>query len=286
MYQYYGDGYLRVAIPGSRSELYISVWFRPQHSYNQNGCARIQVVLIDGKVIYVRLNYTHWDAYVDGVLVGTGSVILQAEWHNVQFHLLVADAGTLQVKVEGILDIDYSGDTKPGTSVVIDSVCLRMTGPGGSPSDHDRWDDFVVGYGGWPGDIWVDAIYPDGDDAVQWSRSAGAVNYALVDEDPPSDADYVYTITNTHKDVYTLEDWDGAGKTPLFVVQWCRAKKDSAGSQQVELVMDDGTEDIGAAQNILTSYRYVNRLMMNPPSGGAWSEAIIDALKVGQRAVI
>jgi len=242
--------------------------------------------LTGGKVIYIRLNYTHWDAYVDGVLVGTGTVILPAAWHSIQFHLNVADAGTLQTKIEGISDIDYSGDTKPGASAVIDSVYLRMTGPGGAPIDHDRWDDFVIGYGGWPGDIWVDALYPNGDDVVQWSRSAGADNYALVDEDPPSDADYVYTTTNGHKDVYTLEDWDGTGKTPLFVVQWCRAKKDSAGSQQIKLVMDDGTESVSAAEDVLTSYRYVNRLLMAPPSGGAWTDAVIDGLKVGQEAVL
>jgi hypothetical protein len=263
----------------AQSEVYVSFWIHPSTCYNQNQLGKILL----GAAITLDLEYTHWDLHGPaGTTVGTRTI--SSGWHHIQIHLIKhATDGIFTTHINGIQDINFTGNTGAGT---VNYLGLFCDSGGSKQHSYLYLDDMVIQTGDWPGDVRIEPLLLNGDDAVQWTRSAGGDNYALVDEVPPSDADYVYSETDGHKDLYTLADFDTADKTPVFVVQWCRAKKDEAAAHQAKLVLDDGTESVGDAEDLDTSYVSLQRIHETKPSGGVWTDAALDALKTGAIATI
>lgn len=281
--QFQSARWVRAETTGSPSDLYIGVWVKYGSSYN-----RIYIDLADGSTLSLRPDGNgYWDLYVDGSLVAEGTTEIDTSyWHHVQIHVQISDTGQVDTKIEGFDDISYSGDTKPGSSSVIEFVRLYCSGGGGDA----YWDDWVFGTGGWPGDIRMEPLTLNGDTAtINWDGSDGdqVDNYALLDEQGPNDNDYVESVTTGDQDKYTLEDFDITNKDPIAVILWVRAKKDEADTHQIKLILDDGTtEDIGSAIDLLTSYLYLHRIDETAPSGGSWTDALLDALQVGIESVV
>jgi len=279
--------FFRVAVSGS--DYYVGAWvYLPAQYLGTDGILAIQAVLDDGKIIEVNIavGNSTYDAYVDSALVASGTVVIERDnWHHVQVHFIIADAGTIATVIEGIADITYSGDTKPSATTNIVFIKFLM-----AATSRNSWvDDLTIGTGGWPGDWRFDAIVPNADTATeQWSLSAGADSYALIDEIPPSDSDYLYTATTGQRTLVELADWDGAGKSPQAVVVWTRAWKSDATADQIKQVLVSGaTTDVGAAQDLLTSATHVKTVYDNDPNTAAeWTDAAIDAIQVGVDSVI
>lgn len=247
---------------------------------------RIEAVLADGNVVDVRFATTGWKAYVDAALVASGTVAVALNtWHHVQVRFFIDNAGYIKTKVDGIDDIDYSGDTQPGASAAISYARMQVHAIASASSDA-YIDNFVYGTGDWPGDIRFDGLVPNGDSSVQWTPSTETDNYALVDERPPSDVDYVSTGSLNYKDLYTLGDWSGTGKTPQFVMAWHRAWKDAAGDRSMsQIISSGGTESSSGSFALATSGTYYWKLFATEPStGSTWTDATIDGLLLGQEA--
>ena len=275
------DAWARIPVPGTTSELYVSGYI-----YTQNyGYTAFGVVLDTGEVVELRKGistYT-WDLYIDGSLAQAGSIAVPPnQYQNVQAYFNIDNSGAVQTKIDGVDDIDYSGDTQPGAGNTISYVRQYQLWE----ASWSLWDDISFGLGDWGGDIRFDGIVPDSDDSVEWTPSTGADNYALVDERPPSTVDYVSTSGSGLTDKYTLGDWSGAAKTPQFVVAWAYAKKDTAGSIQLQLLVDSNAdEDVSPALDLSTSDAYYSHLVAeDPDAAGAWTDSTIDALKVGIRS--
>lgn len=274
---------------GSPTDVYVGLWIKYTHDDAVNNIMiRAET---DGTDLSLRADVAtgglYYDTYVGGSKVADGTIHLPdyVVYHHVQIRFHLADSGHIETRVEGLDDISYSGDTKQGGATEITAIVLDWA----SGNLYKAYiDDFAFGTGGWPGDIRFDALVPDGDDSVTWTGSDGnqVDNYALIDEVGPSDADYVRSTADAEQDKYDLADWDGTDKTPTTVILWARVKKDEAAAHLLKLILDDGTENVSAGHNLLTSFGYVHRLDETPPSGGAWDESTIDDLKVGVESEI
>lgn len=280
-----GSGHVQQPLGGAQSEAYQSVWVDPSNAGDEDSI--ISFVLADGNTVFLRYRTgsNTWDAYVGGSNIASGSVESPDGYHNVQVYLLSSDSGSIQTKVDGIDDINYSGDTKPGTSTVIEYCRLQQSATSGPSTYFDNW---VFGDDGWPGDWRFDKSFPNGDTATEdWILSTGTDSYVLLDEAPPDDNDYIYTTTNSDQTIVDLEDWSGSGFTPQAVMMWARAQKDSASGQQLKIIDSDGTNtNVGSAQDILTSWSYVFKFRTTAPDGGAWTDTDVDNLQVGVEASI
>ena len=277
-------GWARFPVAGTPSELYVGVWVRPDGNYY----GEIGFYVTSGHYVGLRHDGTYWDAYVDGSKVADGTCAhAGASWHLVELHVIVGDSGTIESRVDGVVDITYSGDTKPGATTAISYVRLYqyVTGLGNDADSY--WDDFTMGTGGWPGDIrYASALVPNADTAQKdWTPSTGVDNYAMVDEKPPSDADYVSAGSVNFKDLYTLSNWSaGANEEPRFIVDWVRAKKDVADSCFMEYIVKSGsTESSSGSFALTTDFVYYGRVLDNDPDTAAeWTANAINALDVGQ----
>jgi len=72
------------------------------------------------------------------------------------------------------------------------------------------------------------------------------------------------------------------------VIEWAYAKKDSAiADDKIRLQMADGVNTItGDWLSLLTNYEYRYFFSATAPDGGAWTDADIDALKIGPESDI
>lgn len=279
------ERWARVPVPVITSQLYVStyVW------NNTIGYVSLGAILDSGEVVELRKYATGltWDLYIDGSLVQAGSISVPNEqFQQVQVYFNIDNSGGVASKIDGVDDIDYSGDTQPGTGSTITHVRQLQDGVI-NHSGQSYWDDFSFGLGDWGGDVRFDALLPNGDNSVQWTPSTGADNYALVDERPPSTADYVSAGSPGLEDLYDLADWSGTAKTPQFVTAWAYAKKDVAGDIQLQLFVDsNGEESAGSPLDLSTADAYYYHLAAtDPDTDGAWSDSAIDALKIGVRSV-
>ena len=114
-----------------------------------------------------------------------------------QFLEILIDTWTSEFtsRINGLQDIAYS---TTGWDSTIERVLLGLRG--------SYFDDVSYGHSGWPGDIRYEVLVPN---AVQgtneWTCSTGTDHYALVDEIPPSDTDYLSTDTDDLDDIFSNE---------------------------------------------------------------------------------
>jgi len=278
----------RWSIPGIPANPSVSVWINPDDCYDDYEMY-LRFLLDTGEYIDLRWNTgTHtFDAYVDGSLVAGGSVeVSNNDWFHVQFYLVVADSGSIQVKIDGHESINYSGDTKPQAGTTGATYFYAYGGGGGTKNFFI--DDLVIGTGGFLGDLRCYDLRPSADTAqADWTPSTGSDHYALLDETPEDDADYVSTATNGHADELELEDFDASDKTPVAVVAWVRAKADDAVGAQLKVGVDSGGTDDVETVDLSTAWEYYFHTMDdNPADSAEWEDADIDALKLRYEAVI
>ena len=282
-------GYINIEITSMETDLYISVWAYPGVAgYVSENTMKIGVVSWNGSEwqtdLGIEFDQGYWNAFVDGVEVATGSIRVVNAYHHISIHLKTDSTLTIETKIDGISDIHYADSPIGGQ---LSFITFLMVASGGGQGFY--FDDIAIGSGGWLGDIRIEAIIPDSDTATaQWTPSTGSDNYAMVDEIPPNDSDFVYTETNSDRDVYTLSDWIGLHKIPVAIVQWLRAWKGSADSQDIKMITVSGATTVLSTPILVTSSpkMYKQILERDPDGDIPWTESSINDLKIGQEAEI
>jgi len=281
------NGEARFPIDGTPANPSFSVWTLFSHiDYYNSNYLILKIKLGTGEYIELRWNgATHTlDAYVDSGLVANGSVILTTnDWFHVQCAVTIADAGTILVKINGHESINYSGDTQPGAATGGTYVQLR----GGTNESRQKFDNLVIGSGGYLGDLRCIDIRPNADTAQDdWTPSAGD-NYSTIDETPPSDADYNEINLNAQADELALGDFDGATYTPLAITAWARARMEAATGDSIKVGIDSNGVDDVTQSALSTAYEYYFHTNDENPDGpAAWDDAAIDALLLRYESVI
>lgn len=268
------NGTMYADLSSAQNEVYGTVWI-----YNGN-LEHLEVRHDATTIIRFAYNNGCWDAYRGtSVLIASGTKpIPNGIWYCFQFHVTVDDSsGIVETWVDGVADIDFTGDTKPGSDTTINKLYAFQNVAGAA-----YLDDITVATTQY-GDIRYDALQPDGDDTAEWAPSAGIDNYAMVDEIPYSDADYVTSGSPPagHTDKYTLENWPATGKSPQFCMCWARAWKTDAGARQIEHGVDSGgVEDTSGYYDIATSPDfYAHPVESDPFTSGSFTPDSINNLK-------
>ena len=231
-----------------------------------------------------------------GTLVATGTHPISANnWYLIEVHVKIGDSpdGIIQVKIDGVLDIDFSGDTKPGTDADVNGFGW-VPGP-----SHIMWiDDLALNdvAGGvddsWCGDGRIIRLSANGNgDASDFDGSDGnqVDNYLLVDEIiSDGDTTYVQSSTLDERDLYNLSA-SGLVATQdeiLRVYGEVRARDTgSAGNLIAMVVKTGGTEYASADVALPSAYgRVVGAAWkLNPNTAAAWTPTELDALQSGPK---
>jgi len=226
------------------------------------------------------------------VYVGSGGVdtgtnpFLQSAWNLIEIHEIISDvSGLIEVKLNGVDDIYYSGDTKPGGDTGVGTFQFG----GVSQGNFCYVDDIALNdtsgteNTSWCGDGHIELIIPVSDDSVQWTPLSGSTNYGMVDEIPPDDdTTYVSASSTGYTDIYGLSSFDGTGKLIKAIYAEGRAKDNDASSGQIKLgFATSGCTVLSNSITLPSTYSSItgSYTSINPETSGSWTESDINNIK-------
>jgi hypothetical protein len=173
------------------------------------------LILKNGATESVFLSYVNHElriVYSSGFeTTSTGNTLLQADtWYYIELKVKCnITTGEYTVKVDGNIELqDVNVNTKNGTNDYHDAVRFQAGSAAFWFDDIYILDSTGVDNNNILGDTTVTAIYPTGDDSIQWARGGGATNSENVNEEPEVDDDttYVEDSTTNNTDLYTYEN--------------------------------------------------------------------------------
>lgn len=220
-----------------------------------------------------------------GSLLVTGTKVINVNTtYLIEIRFKVADSGgRAEVKVDGIQDIDFTGDTKSTAETQFNRVRF---GRGGSASYNSvaYFDNFVMDDADWIGDTKIQAIASSGaGNSTGWTPSAGN-NWDCVDEIPPSDADYVSTNSNDVVDTYAAGNLAGTIGVVKCVQVQVRARTDGAPTpNNLKLaVRSGGTDYLSGDKAVSAAEKGLWNLWEdNPATATDWTETTVNAVEIG-----
>ena len=218
-------------------------------------------------------------------VLATGTADLDADTtYLIEIYYKVADSGgRFVVKVDGVTDINFTGDTKPSADTQFNKVVLgyHATATGYA---NAYFDNFIMDDASWIGDTKIQKILPiGGGSSTIWNPSVGA-NWQCVDERPASDVDYVSTNAVDQVDTYQAADMAGAVSTVKCVQIQSRTESDGAPTPtNLKLVARcTGVDYLSGNKSVPADPKSLWNLWENNPADSlAWEEADVNAMEIG-----
>ena len=280
--------YITKTLP-SASEYYLAFIYRPTNTNNtlnimQYFSGATQIAMLTRNVSTYVLEARR-GAGGGTLLASSATTLIVNTNYLIEVRYKPADSGgVFQVKINGALEINFSGDTTDGATT-IDS--LRF---GCSPNSTWGWmayDNIIVDDAAWIGNTRIQAIVPTGaGNSAQLTPSTGN-NWACVDEKPPSETDYVSTNVVDQLDTYAAGDLAGTIGTVKCVQVQTLAKAEGAPTPtNFKLaVRVGGTDYLSTNKPPLTISKQLYAVWeTNPNTAAAWTEAGVNGMEFGVKS--
>jgi hypothetical protein len=267
-------------------EMYFAFLYRPTNAANSEE----MLCTYNGGTSLIHIVRTSTSGVITGrsgistlLVTGTASLSINTTY-LIEVHIKIADSGgRIEVKVDGIQDIDFTGDTKPGADTQFDKVRLG-NGPAAAYPTYAYFDNFIMDDAAWIGDTNIQAVVPtSAGNSTNWTPSAGS-NFECVDERPASDVDYVSINANDVVDTYTMADLSGSIDNIKCVQVQSRTRTEGAPTPaNLKLVVRSGGADyVSGDKAVPASEKSLwNLWETNPADSAAWEEADVNAMQVG-----
>lgn len=274
------------------------------------GLARIVLFENSGGTVLVEIKIDNatarLKAYVGAALVATGTTVVPNGSVNVRFEAMVfidQTSGRIRTKIDGQLDIDFTGDTDPTAGSTVAQIRHMPNDSLGPSAYYIGYDSIIVRDDTWPGITEEYAAVPNGigtytsiPNAVY--QGGDTVHWQTVDEVMPHNTtpagiqtqrslDYVWGVDADvgTKDSFALSDVSipAGWMIASAQVEFSARASAAGGAPAVASFLRTGGADFeGAAQALTTSWKpYKQFYENNPQSGAGWSQAEINAAEVG-----
>jgi hypothetical protein len=283
-----GTEYLQKDITAD-DEMYFAFLYR----VTNDASGRAILVLLKDSTVLVQIKRNGTSKKIE---VTRGATVVDTGTHSlsinttylIEIHIKIADSGgAIDVKVDGVSDITFSGDTKVGADTQFNSVYLGYVASTFMQA-HCYFDNFIMDDAAWIGDTKIQAILPTGAGTTTgWTPSAGS-NYACVDERPASDADYVSIDAVDTVDTYAAGDMTGTISSVKCVQVQSRSETDGAPTPtNLQLAVRSGGTDYFSSSHAVPAgpAGLCNLWENNPADAAAWVEADVNAVEIGIKSI-
>lgn len=222
-----------------------------------------------------------------GTLLQVGTVVrpLSTTYLIEIYYKPLNSGGEITVKVDGNVEITYSGDTTNGLENVKE-FRLNYVGLGSSSTGY--YDNIVVDDANWIGKTYFQLLtVSEAGTTTQWTPSTGS-NYQTVDEVPAVDTDYNSTNTTNNIDTFVTSSLTGTIDTIKGVYLKARAAYEGAPNPaHIQLgVRSGGTDYFATDKSPASSFGPLTKILeTDPATSGAWTETNVNAVEIGYKAV-
>lgn len=228
-----------------------------------------------------------------GTVVATGTVAAPAAaFFYLEIKAIIADVGgVVEVKIDGVVSVTYTGDTRNAGTGVCDTFSWRSWGSGNCFLDDVYILDSAgsAPYNTYLGDIVVRTILPNGNGASSdWLGSDGnsTDNYLLVDDPSTTTADYVTATATGKTDLYLMGDIPTTD-LPLAIQVVVYADKSDGGTPPVFKMVtkgDGGTVLEESAVTLSTTWQtFAGAIRTLDPDGDALTATNVNGMQSGVR---
>jgi hypothetical protein len=279
------NGFFQLAVPAA-TEYYASAYIRrtgaPQTATMWYG---IRTDNAKHVIVEHQLSDGLCRAYRDGTLVATGTQPASVnDWFRLEFRILLhGSTGSIQTKVDGKVDIDFTGNTLPAGAATINYIRMQEV-----TNVQFHTDNWWIDDASWPGAKQAVAILPTADTAqLDWVRTGGTATFDVLDDRPANDAQFISSTADGQISRVELADTYDDTDKQIVGVQMIARVKATDGTEQLIFQSSDGANHVDSANIALqTSFAQVTAFYINAPDAGAWSKAKVDALKLGLKSAI
>lgn len=247
----------------------------------------------DGAIVVWNRGFYDGGGGVHGTLLArSGQAVRAKSFTHIETHVGVDSvAGFVEVRVDGVTVINITGvNTDPVGSGEY-SQCSIGTSPGSTSTiGCNVWIDDLFTWNGdgtqnndFVGDQKVYYLVPNGDTAqADWTPSSGSVSYAMVDEIPPDDADYLSLATPTGDTDLSITDVPAEVVAVAAVMPIMRCLKDDAGTCGIApSILQASTYASGGTQAVTTAAQYFGQVFeVDPVSLAPFTPADVNSLKL------
>lgn len=284
-------------LPGGSIGPNFSVGF----AYSQaiSGSTTALFSLLNGATLQLNLRYNDTTnpnellLYMNNTLLGATGVIFtgagEADFVWIDMFGTLADSGGhVEVWINNVKKIDFTGDTNNGTAT-FNTIQLRCPDGGGSANWANFDDLLILPTNTRIGDSRVDYEPVSADTADKdWVPSTGTDNYAVLDENPINSSDYVTGAVVGDKDIYELTNLAADTSTITGVQPIILCDKTDAGAREIRLFSrSNATEDSATILPGTTAAIALGSVMdVDPNTGAAWTFAGYNALKLGLEVTV
>lgn len=211
-----------------------------------------------------------------GTVLGTGiNSFVGDVFHLVEVRFKSSStAGFFQVKVNGVTEIDFSGNTND-SSANINRLFLHNIA---------YFDDFIVDNSGWIGNTSVQGLTVSGAGTHTGFTPSAGDNYECIDEIPYNDNDFIYATSPNVIDTYTITALPVSPRSIKAVQLQARCSMEgNPAFQNVKLVCRSGGTDYVSSANQVASLSksYTGLWELNPADSSAWTKSAVDAIEIG-----
>lgn len=276
----------------ARSYYYISFLLRPGVSgvglylcqfWNAAGVKLGSLVRTSGnKLAFQRGDY----AFPTPLVEGTATV--STDTYRIEIYYYPNGAsGKIQVKVNGILDINYSGQVEgSGTAQHIAYFRVGNT----CSATNCYFDNFIFDKDDWVGDVKIQKSIVTAD-VAGWKNmttfpTPDQDHYAQVDEIPYNDTDGLY-CTDLKWDKFEVSDMAGSIASVKAVQVQGRAKYEG-GAMGCRFSITDtgGTQILPSIMDLESSYKTMYAVFNYDSQSNAWTKDKIDNMQIGVLGIV
>lgn len=246
---------------------------------NRDGTEQIQLKLVSSAI----------NLYRGGSLLGSSSTFFSTStWYFLELKVYSHDSsGIAQLKVNGDLEIDYSGDTLHTGYPNQFKIYVPY-------STYNYFDDLYVldDTGGtnddFLGDIKVECLRPTGaGNSTDFTPSTGSNWQNVDDSTPDDDSTYNYHAPQglPGTDLFTMGDLTTISGGIFGIQPVIYARKDDAGSATLAPVLrTNSTDYVYSGESLADSYEFHTSIMEeNPNTATAWTVTDINNIEGGYR---
>lgn len=222
-------------------------------------------------------------------LIATGSTVIQQNrWYYIEIKINLADAGSYQLKINGVSEFSGSTDMQALASPGADWFQFFHTTAGADAGTYWIDDVYVLNTSGsapqndFLGPHYIYTLKPSGDNTVTGTASAGS-NYQCVDETTVNlDTDYV-SHSSANTDLYDIGNLSVTpASIPAVQVQSVTKKTFTGTCTARNKIKSNSTTSNGTTQSMAPEYQWwCDIFELNPDGSIAWTASAVNAAVAG-----
>lgn len=225
------------------------------------------------------------------------NVVYHRVWHWLELKVSLLDAGSFELRIDGVNVLSGSGDFRDGTGNTSTLDSVRLSGADDAGNDDSLlWGDIVIldGSGSAPyndflGDLRIENSVPNGDGATAaWTPLSGS-NFQNIDEAISAYDDDTTYISSATVDQINLATHVDHVLTNVNSVKFAQlsalARNDGATNLRLRAVSNAVASESADITLVNGTYKWCNHIMtQDPNTAAAWTLAGINAAEWGVKA--